>query len=162
MNYWITSCSLLAQPADISRAITFTICQKRVKWPHIVFHAAQVMEEIQQALEWIWIKWIMTILMNVSTEWLNLNEVGARSYEYTGRSNAAWVRVKKRFTGIWPVEGYWRFHRPLGWHESSIPFHSRTKACEPFHYANPGCVGSPGCIHNSGHLLHYIFLQNQR
>ena len=89
-------------------------------------------------------------IFNVKTQKNLSNEVGARSYKNTGRSNAAWVRVKKRFTGIRPVEGYWRFHRPPGWQESSIPFHSRTKACEPFHYANPGCVGSPGVFITPG------------
>ena len=44
------------------------------------------------------------------------NEVGTRSYKYTGRSNAAWVRIKKRFTDLLPgVEGFGRFPRPPGW-----------------------------------------------
>ena len=35
------------------------------------------------------------------------NEVGAQSYKNTGRSNAAWVRVKKWFAGLRPaLEGY--------------------------------------------------------
>ena len=35
------------------------------------------------------------------------HEVGTRSYKNTGRSNAAWVRIKKWFAGLRPaVEGY--------------------------------------------------------
>ena len=42
------------------------------------------------------------------------NEVGARSYEYTGRSNAAWVRVKKQFPGLWPAVKEHEFHHSPG------------------------------------------------
>ena len=77
-------------------------------------------------------------------------EVGARSYKYTGRSNAAWVCVMKWFTGFCPtVEGYGRFLSSWRAMESSIPFH-RPNACEPFLYANPGCVGSPGVFITPG------------
>ena len=45
-----------------------------------------------------------------------------------------------------------RRHRAV---ESSIPFHSRPKACEPFLYANPGCVGSPGVFITPGTYFIY-------
>ena len=77
-------------------------------------------------------------------------EVGARSSKHTGRSNAAWVCVMKWFTGFCPtVEGYGRFLSSWRAMESSIPFH-RPNACEPFLYANPGCVGSPGVFITPG------------
>ena len=55
---------------------------------------------------------IITIL---KSDWFKNNyEVGARSYKYTGKSNAAWVRVTKWFAGLRPaVEGYGRFHCPM-------------------------------------------------
>ena len=81
---------------------------------------------------------------------VNGDEVGARSYKYTGRSNAAWVCVMKWFTGFCPiVEGYGRFLSSWRAMESPIPFH-RLNACEPFLYANPGCVGSPGVFITPG------------
>ena len=40
-----------------------------------------------------------------------INEVGARSYKYTGRSNAAWVRVKKWFACCGRV---WKIPPPSG------------------------------------------------
>ena len=83
-------------------------------------------------------------------KFLDMNEVGARNYKYTGRSNAAWVCVMKWFTGFCPtVEGYGRFLSSWRAMESSIPFH-RPNACEPFLYANPGCVGSPGVFITPG------------
>ena len=49
--------------------------------------------------------------MNIEPGIMKGHEVGARSYKNTGRSNAAWVRVKKRFAGLrTAVEGYARFH----------------------------------------------------
>ena len=45
---------------------------------------------------------------------ISLYEVGARSYEYTGRSNAAWVRVKKQFPGLWPAVKEHEFHHSPG------------------------------------------------
>ena len=41
----------------------------------------------------------------------NLYEVGARSYKYTGRSNAAWIRVKKWFACCGRV---WKIPPPSG------------------------------------------------
>ena len=83
---------------------------------------------------------------------VNVHEVGAWSWssKYTGRSNAAWVCVMKWFTAFCPtVEGYGRFLSSWRAMESSIPFH-RPNACEPFLYANPGCVGSPGVFITPG------------
>ena len=92
-----------------------------------------------------------TLLLRVWCMYSTLpNEVGAWSYKYNGRSNAAWVCVMKWFTGFCPtVEGYGRFLSSWRAMESSIPFH-RPNACEPFHYANPGCVGSPGVFITPG------------
>ena len=63
----------------------------------------------------------------------------------------------------WPLEGFpWAEapgHRPQGMsymlqffslNGISIPFQSRPKACKPFLYANPGCVGSPGVFITPG------------
>ena len=75
--------------------------------------------------------WIV-IISRIAHTMTTINEVGARSYKYTGRSNAALVCIMKWFTGFCPtVEGYGRFLSSWRVMEFSIPFH-RPNACEPF------------------------------
>ena len=75
----------------------------------------------------------------------------------------------------WPLEGFpWAEapgHRPQGMsymlqffslNGISIPFQSRPKACKPFLYANPGCVGSPGVFITPGtYFMRFLFLMDR-